>query len=189
MLFRSHTELDEIIFNNLEKIDITGYFNKIYNNKNQLKKKINLTKEEKVNLIEINNIRVENNQEVESLEKSSKADILFASYQLVSEGTDIPTLNTLIMISPKKEVEQVVGRILRAKTNFTPLIIDITDNFSVYQNQSKYRKRLYKKCKYKIEEMYVYNTDKEYELINDKDQNIIIKEEKEENDNFEECLL
>ena len=89
--------------------------------------------------------------------------MLFRS-QLVSEGTDIPTLNTLMMITPKKEVEQVVGRILRAKTDFTPLIIDITDNFSVYQNQSKHRKRLYKKCNYKIEELYVSNNISKYAL-------------------------
>ena len=71
---------------------------------------------------------IEVDDSIESLEKSSKCDILFASYQLVSEGTDIPTLNTLIMTTPKKQIQQVVGRILRSKTEFTPLILDIVDS-------------------------------------------------------------
>ena len=89
----------------------------------------------------------------DELEKSSKCDVIFATYQLVSEGTDIPTLNTLLMASPKKEIEQVVGRIQRAKTQFNPLVIDICDMFSVYINQGKYRKRFYKKQKYQIKEL------------------------------------
>jgi len=185
---KTHSELDEIIIKNLDNMNLDGYYDKIYNKKNQIKKKINLSKEDKIILIENNDIKVEIKEE-ESLEKSSKSDVLFASYQLVSEGTDIPTLNTLIMISPKKEVEQVVGRILRAKTKFTPLIIDICDNFGVYQNQSKYRKRLYKKCKYDIQELYVTNNDKDYELINDFNQNKKMNYEKEKTDNFNKCLL
>jgi superfamily II DNA or RNA helicase len=88
----------------------------------------------------------------DKLEESSKCDVIFATYQLVSEGTDIPTLNTLIMASPKKEIEQVVGRIQRAKTEFKPLVLDICDMFSVYINQGKYRKRFYKRQKYQITE-------------------------------------
>lgn len=84
----------------------------------------------------------------EELEESSKANILFASYQLVSEGTDIPTLNTLIQTSPKKNVEQVVGRIMRGKTPLNPIIYDIVDDFSVYKNQFRNRKRFYKKNDY-----------------------------------------
>ena len=81
----------------------------------------------------------------ESLEESAKCDVLFATYQLVSEGTDIPTLNTLIMASPKKEVEQVIGRIQRAKTEHRPFVLDICDMFSVYTNQGTYRRRFYKR--------------------------------------------
>ena len=146
----------------------------------------------KQNIIEIK----EDDSNVESLEKSAKSDVLFASYQLVSEGTDIPTLNTLVMISPKKEVEQVVGRILRAKTNFTPLIVDITDSFGVYQNQARYRQRYYKKCKYPILHVDVKNTDEKIELIDDKfEENSILtklkkKKKKEEDiDDLGGCLL
>ena len=64
------------------------------------------------------------------LEKSSKCDIIFGTYQLVSEGTDIPTLNTLVMASPRKEIEQVVGRILRGYSTKTPIVVDIIDDDS-----------------------------------------------------------
>ena len=161
-------QLDEIIIKNIDKINTEECYSKIYNKNGKLKKKINLTKEEKIFLIEDSGIKIkEDDSNIESLEKSAKSDVLFASYQLVSEGTDIPTLNTLVMISPKKEVQQVVGRILRAKTNFIPLIVDITDNFGVYQNQARYRQRYYRKCKYPILHMDVKNTDEKFDLIDD----------------------
>ena len=101
------------------------------------------------------------------LEESAKSNIIFGTYQLVSEGTDIPTLNTLIMASPKKKVEQVVGRILRAKTNFDPLVIDICDNFSVYLNQGKFRQKYYKSQEYHIDQFKKTN-DEYIELTNGK---------------------
>jgi superfamily II DNA or RNA helicase/predicted GIY-YIG superfamily endonuclease len=108
------------------------------------------------------------------LDISATCDVIFATYQLVSEGTDIPTLNTLIMASPKKMVEQVVGRILRAKTEFNPLVIDIADVFSVYTNQARVRNRFYKKQLYYIEKI-TYNSTNEIPNIDDS-QKLNIKE-------------
>ena len=85
------------------------------------------------------------------LEESSKCDIIYGTYSLVAEGTDIPTLNTLLMACPRKEVEQVVGRILRANTGFIPIVIDIADNFSIFVNQGTYRQRYYKRQEYHID--------------------------------------
>lgn len=71
-----------------------------------------------------------------------------------SEGMDIPKLNTIILASPKTDVEQSVGRILRQKKKDrekNPLIIDIIDNFSTFIRQSKKRISFYKKQKYIIE--------------------------------------
>lgn len=81
----------------------------------------------------------------EVLDIASRKNVIFGTYQLIAEGTDIPTLNTLVMASPRKFVEQVVGRIFRAKTEFIPLVIDIADNYSIYKNQGLLRKRYYKK--------------------------------------------
>jgi superfamily II DNA or RNA helicase len=187
---KTHKELDKLIFDNIDKIKIE-YLKYIYNRKNKLRKKINLNREDKINIVEESNIEIEIDNNIESLEKSAKCDILFASYQLVSEGTDIPTLNTLIMTTPKKQIQQVVGRILRAKTEFTPLIIDIADtSFSVYQNQSYYRNRYYRKCNYSIESINIDAKDKKIPII---DEEIIIeKPEKTMEqicDNFMKCLI
>ena len=49
---------------------------------------------------------------------------------MASEGMDIPKLNTIILSSPKSDVVQSVGRILREKADvrkFHPLVIDIKD--------------------------------------------------------------
>ena len=86
----------------------------------------------------------------EILEKNSKCKVIIASYQLMSEGTDIPSLNTLIFCTPKKQVEQVVGRILRKDTGIIPEVYDIIDNCSIFKNQFKNRNRFYKKQKYNI---------------------------------------
>jgi hypothetical protein len=185
---KTHKELDELIFNNIDKIKPEN-LKYIYNKKNELRKKINLNREDKINIVEEANIEIEIDNNVESLEKSSKADILFASYQLVSEGTDIPTLNTLIMTTPKKRIEQVVGRILRKKTEFTPLILDIVDcSFSVYQNQSYFRNRFYRKCNYSIENVNIDTKDKKIPII---DEEIIMEDEIIEQicDNFLKCMV
>ena len=185
---KTHKELDQLIFNNIDKIKPEN-LKYIYNKNNKLRKKINLNREDKINIVEEANIEIEIDDSIESLEKSSKCDILFASYQLVSEGTDIPTLNTLIMTTPKKQIEQVVGRILRAKTKFTPLILDIVDSsFSVYKNQSFYRNRYYRKCNYSIENIDINAKDKKIPLIGEE---IIIEEKTMEQicDNFIKCLI
>ena len=185
---KTHKELDQLIFNNIEKIKPEN-LKYIYNKNNKLRKKINLNREDKINIVEEANIEIEIDDSIESLEKSSKCDILFASYQLVSEGTDIATLNTLIMTTPKKQIQQVVGRILRAKTKFTPLILDIVDSsFSVYKNQSFYRNRYYRKCNYSIENIDINAKDKKIPLIGEE---IIIEEKTMEQicDNFIKCLI
>ena len=91
------------------------------------------------------------------LDIASNAMIILGTYGMASEGLDIPTLNTLIMATPRREVEQSIGRIIR-KTDHTvqPLIIDIVDLLPCFANQGIYRRKLYKKLNYKIE---VYEVD------------------------------
>jgi superfamily II DNA or RNA helicase len=87
------------------------------------------------------------------LKESENKSILLGTYAYVSEGFDKKGLDTLLLASPKSDVIQVVGRILRDKPEDrinTPLVIDIVDNFSLFINQSKKRLAYYKKCKYNI---------------------------------------
>ena len=69
------------------------------------------------------------------LEKAEEADIIFSTYQMSSEGLDIPTLNTIVLTTSRKNVEQSVGRILRKQSgyNTVPLIIDIVDNIKQFK--------------------------------------------------------
>ena len=54
---------------------------------------------------------------------AKKAPIVLATYGMMAEGTDMPTLDTLIFGTPRAEVEQVVGRIQRPEGTKKPLLI------------------------------------------------------------------
>ena len=80
--------------------------------------------------------------------------ILISTYQLVKEGFDVAKLNTLVMATPRPDVEQIVGRILRvekSKRTTEPLIIDIVD--PTFRRQFQSRLGLYKERNYVIEKV------------------------------------
>ena len=80
--------------------------------------------------------------------KESKK-VIIATYAMASEGLDIKTLTTLIMASPKTDVCQSVGRILRTK-HTSPLVIDIIDSHDIFEKQWLKRRQYYIKQKYNI---------------------------------------
>lgn len=85
------------------------------------------------------------------LKKTEKKQIVLSSYQMSSEGLDIPTLNAEFLISPKTDIVQSVGRILRAKHAFAgPIIYDFVDTHDVFQRQWLKRKAYYKSQNFKI---------------------------------------
>ena len=80
--------------------------------------------------------------------------ILIATYAMCKEGFDVATLNTLVMATPRPDVDQIVGRIMRTeKTTRTvdPLIVDIVD--PAFRRQFQERLRLYKERNYIVEKM------------------------------------
>lgn len=85
----------------------------------------------------------------QALKNTEGKQIVIASYAMCSEGLDIPTLTTLIMVTPKTEIEQTVGRILRVKHS-SPLIVDIIDGHEPFRNQWKKRLAFYKKQGYTV---------------------------------------
>ena len=90
----------------------------------------------------------------ESGAKESK--VLLASYSMASEAMNIKSLNAVILASPKTNVEQSTGRILRTRISeriIQPLIIDIIDPHDPLLNQYRKRKAYYLKCAYNIEEL------------------------------------
>jgi superfamily II DNA or RNA helicase len=85
---------------------------------------------------------------------ASTSRILLASYAMASEAMNIKTLNTVILASPRKQVEQSTGRILRVRPdqrNVPPVIVDIIDNHSMYLGQWRKRLTYYRKCTYQVE--------------------------------------
>lgn len=89
-----------------------------------------------------------------ALTASQDCTVILATYSFASEGFDVPGLDTLVMASPKTDIEQSVGRILRQKESLrvrVPLIIDFTDKFSMFINQAKKRKTYYRKRGYVME--------------------------------------
>tara|TARA_B100000508_G_scaffold137994_1_gene133377 strand:- start:166 stop:1608 length:1443 start_codon:yes stop_codon:yes gene_type:complete len=85
----------------------------------------------------------------QALKESENKSIIIGTYAMASEALDIKTLTTLVMATPKTDITQAVGRILRTKEH-TPLVVDIIDDHDVFTNQWKKRKSYYKKENYKI---------------------------------------
>lgn len=86
----------------------------------------------------------------EDLIKTTKQNVIIGSYKMIEEGADIKTLDSIILTTPKSDVEQATGRIMRQKNKNTPLIIDFIDMFSVFVNQSFKRMRYYKSKNYNL---------------------------------------
>jgi superfamily II DNA or RNA helicase len=92
-----------------------------------------------------------------ALKLTESKKIVIATYSMASEALDIKTLTTLIMATPKTNIEQSVGRILRSKHS-NPIVVDIIDRHGIFSNQWNKRKKFYNSQKYKI--VYSSNMDK-----------------------------
>jgi metal-responsive CopG/Arc/MetJ family transcriptional regulator len=87
----------------------------------------------------------------EKLKESETKTIIVATYAMAAEGLDIKTLTTLLLATPRTDVVQAVGRILRVKRD-RPLVIDIVDTHEVFKRQYKKRLTFYRKNNYTITE-------------------------------------
>jgi len=104
------------------------------------------------------------------LKKSEGKKIIIATYAMAEEGLDIKTLTTLVMATPKSDVTQAVGRILRKKRDES-LVIDIVDPHIIFQKQYMKRKRFYKKQNFQLKETDIdgyYKDEWETRLTNKK---------------------
>jgi superfamily II DNA or RNA helicase len=83
------------------------------------------------------------------LQHTETREIVLATYAMAAEALDIKTLATLVMVTPKTDIVQSVGRILRVKHEH-PIIVDIVDTHDTFRNQWKQRRTFYRKCNYRI---------------------------------------
>jgi superfamily II DNA or RNA helicase len=96
---------------------------------------------------------------------SAEKQIILATYQLAAEGFNVPSLNTVIFASPISDIQQSIGRILREppdKRKYTPLCIDILDDFSIFKRKGAARLKFYNNNKYRVS-YYVDNQEIESE--------------------------
>ena len=92
-----------------------------------------------------------------ALKETESKKVVIATYAMAEEALDIKTLSALILATPKTDVTQAVGRILRMKHD-NPVVVDIVDQHDVFQKQFIKRRRFYMKCKYEI----ITTTNKRY---------------------------
>ena len=85
----------------------------------------------------------------QALKESESKQIIIATYAMAAEALDIKSLTTLIMATPKTDIEQAVGRILREK-HTQPIVVDIIDSHAIFERQWIKRKKFYKGQNYKI---------------------------------------
>jgi superfamily II DNA or RNA helicase len=95
----------------------------------------------------------------EKLKASESCRLLLGTYPMANEGLDIPSLNALVLATPKSDIIQSIGRICRKKhENIDPLIIDVVDSFSIFENQARKRLKVYEKKNYDVQDI-KYNID------------------------------
>ena len=80
------------------------------------------------------------------LSASAEKRVIVATFALAQEGLDIPKLDTLVLASPKSDVKQAVGRVLRGSTS--PVIYDVVDKWSVFIGSFRRRSSIYTELKF-----------------------------------------
>ena len=84
-------------------------------------------------------------------ENAEKCQILLATYQMASEAFSVKKLNTVLLATPRKNVQQSTGRIFRQRIEertVAPHIIDIIDSHECHKRRWYVRRKFYKECEY-----------------------------------------
>jgi superfamily II DNA or RNA helicase len=84
-----------------------------------------------------------------ALKATEDKQVVIATYAMAAEGLDIKSLCTIVMVTPKTDIEQSVGRILRSDHEM-PVVVDIVDSHEPFQKQWIKRKAFFKKENYRI---------------------------------------
>jgi len=74
----------------------------------------------------------------DALDTATKSRVVVGTFSLAQEGLDIPTLDTIFLVTPHSDVKQAIGRVLRGASR--PVIWDVVDSWSILY--SMWRKRL-----------------------------------------------
>lgn len=94
----------------------------------------------------------------EERDKAGESDVIFGTTSLAKEGLDIPSLDTLFLVTPTGSditVQQAVGRIVREyEGKKQPVVLDFVDEeISICNSLYIKRKRVYNRLGYEIKEV------------------------------------
>lgn len=123
------------------------------------------------------------------LKISEGKNIVIATYQMAEEALDIKSLNTILMATPKKDVRQSVGRIMRSKGD--KMVLDIVDTHPNFQRYWDERRRWYNRQHFNVMYTDVVKYDKnEWEKLPHKNTRAKkYKPEPYQNLSFGKCLV
>jgi hypothetical protein len=106
------------------------------------------------------------------LKRSELRKVIIATYAMAAEALDIKSLTTLLLATPKTDVVQAVGRILRQKGH-QPVVLDIIDSHEPFRNQWRKRQAFYRKEEYEI-----HTTDSARYLKGEWDKQVAVRQRK-----------
>jgi superfamily II DNA or RNA helicase len=91
-------------------------------------------------------------KKLEQLERASKRQIILATYNMASEGLNIPELDCCFLITPRVKIQQIIGRIIRDLAGKkTPKVVDYADiNIPLLKGYMFGRINQYKKLGYEV---------------------------------------
>ena len=97
---------------------------------------------------------VHENQKNGRCDERKKVDlgIVLTTFGMGSEGIDIPQLNSIVLAMPKKDVDQLTGRVIRSVgASIDASIFDVVDeSVDFLKGQTRCRNRFYKRAGYHI---------------------------------------
>lgn len=93
-------------------------------------------------------------------EETKTKRVVFATYGMTSEATDVPWWDTAVLCTPRSNVKQTIGRVLREYPGKKqPVIFDIVDyDSTVLRRYFESRKKLYRTAEIKAEVLPVHLT-------------------------------
>jgi superfamily II DNA or RNA helicase len=106
------------------------------------------------------------------LKRSELRKVIIATYAMAAEALDIKSLTTLLLATPKTDVVQAVGRILRQKGH-QPVVLDIIDAHEPFRNQWRKRQAFYRKEEYEI-----HTTDSSRYVKGEWDKQVAVRQRK-----------
>lgn len=69
-----------------------------------------------------------------ALSHTKQRRVVLGTYKMCSTGTDVPKWDTLVMATPRADVKQTIGRVLRSVVGKKqPIILDLVDKNAIFQ--------------------------------------------------------